>query len=192
MAKKEQPPKTVDVKNNETFLEQVKYIEQKLGRKLQGNEREDLKREVRQQIFLHHFFKTCNITTACICTGISRSQFSTWMKLYPEFKESVEEVREAELDLAEDMLMRNVKAGKETSIIFFLCNRGRHRNWQSVNKIKLQGDKNRTYTIFYGKIDSKGNVKRVNSTQKNALLISDDEVVIGVKPKNGNDGGKTG
>jgi len=99
----------------------------------------------RQKSFVHFFYKYGgNIAAACHAAGITRSTFTRWLANYPELSEQITEVNEAMLDLAEQQLLENIKAGKEQSLFFFLCNKGKHRGWQDVRKLsapKLQGIK---------------------------------------------------
>ncbi|MCK5017699.1 MAG: hypothetical protein KAS32_11610 [Candidatus Peribacteraceae bacterium] len=95
--------------------------------------------EERRQIFLKFFNKYGgNIAAACSATGITRKTFNTWCSKYHEFKEVITDIDDAMIDIAEAQLMKNITAGKETSLIFFLCNKGRGRGWQHVQKIAHQ------------------------------------------------------
>jgi hypothetical protein len=40
------------------------------------------------------------------------------------------------IDIAESQLFQNLRKGKETSLFFYLCNKGKGRGWQSINKIE--------------------------------------------------------
>lgn len=80
----------------------------------------------------------CNISTSCKKIGISRNCFYEWMKSDEIFKTEVEELQESMIDFGETMLYKNVRDGKETSIIFYLKTKGKDRGYiervENVNK----------------------------------------------------------
>jgi len=83
-----------------------------------------------------------NVSAACMAVGINRRTYNGWLLKYPEFKEELSDIDESLLDFAEQQLIKNIEAGKEHSLFFFLCNRGKHRGWQDVRKLaapKLKG-----------------------------------------------------
>jgi len=79
-----------------------------------------------------------NISLACEKAGISRMTFNRWYKANKKFKQDVDDVRESLIDLAESMLLKNIKDGKTAEIIFFLKTKGRERGYieriETVNK----------------------------------------------------------
>lgn len=77
-----------------------------------------------------------NVSNACKSVGIARETFYRWLKEDPEFKEKADEVDEANLDFAETVLLKNIRDGKETSLIFFLKTKGKHRGY--VEKIEQE------------------------------------------------------
>jgi len=82
------------------------------------------------------------VTTACKRAGIDRSTFYEWKKKDPDFAAKVFEVQnEFAIDYAESKLLKNMEAGKETSIIFFLKTRGRHRGYGQDEQIGTQSTK---------------------------------------------------
>lgn len=60
---------------------------------------------------------------------VSRVTIYEWQKKYPEFKTLFEDAVEATLDIAEHQLMKNIKEGRETSLIFFLKCKGKPRGY---------------------------------------------------------------
>lgn len=124
-------------------------IKEKLSKDLERplSKQESLQIEMgeRQRAFLAFFYQyQGNIAAACLATGIARSTFDKWFRNCPELKEQIIEVNEAMLDLAEQQLLKNIADGKEHSLFFFLCNKGKHRGWQDIRKLaapKLQGIK---------------------------------------------------
>ena len=80
----------------------------------------------------------CNVSTSCKHVGISRNCFYDWMKKDPYFNELITDIQEANVDFGETMLLKNVREGKETSIIFYLKTKGKDRGYieriENVNK----------------------------------------------------------
>lgn len=125
-------------------------LEKDLKRSLTGAEREAIRAESRREVWLGKYISFGgNIAAACAFTGISRSCFNHWMALFPEFSAAVSEVTESKLDLAELQLMKNIEEGKEASLFFYLCNKGKHRGWQHINKIQNQTLNKINVTVKY-------------------------------------------
>ena len=93
-----------------------------------------------QKAFLS-FYKSnrCNISKACELTKIARSTVFTWRNEEPQFAKAMEDVYEGLIDKAEEQLTVNIEQGKETSLIFYLANKGKTRGWQSINKAEISG-----------------------------------------------------
>ena len=75
------------------------------------------------------------ITTACEkVPDVSRTQFYRWLEQDHKFKEAVDSATEKIIDLAESSLIRNIRNGDTTSIIFYLKTKGKKRGYsQSVD-----------------------------------------------------------
>ncbi len=71
----------------------------------------------------------CNISKSCEIVGISRTEFYRMKKEDPEFEKAVENVYEALIDFAESALLKQIRDGNTTAIIFFLKTKGRHRGY---------------------------------------------------------------
>jgi len=82
--------------------------------------------------------KAGNISATCEALGITRKTFYEWMEKDLEFKEKVEEIRESLIDYAESMLLKNIKEGDTTSIIFYLKTMGSKRGWNIEHKLRLE------------------------------------------------------
>ena len=95
------------------------------------------KTDIRKKLFLEAFERAaCNITLASKNTDIDRGTYYHWMEKDPKFKKAVEAHQASLVDIAESQLFKNLRDGKETSLFFFLCNKGKGRGWQSINKIE--------------------------------------------------------
>lgn len=107
------------------------------GRPITNQEIQQMLQECRKQEFLKLFFKSGgNIAFCCVSVGVTRHTFVRWKREDELFNTAVSEINEAALDIAEQQLMKNVLDGKETSLIFYLCNKGKHRGWTSLNKME--------------------------------------------------------
>lgn len=107
-----------------------------LNRPLSKQECMQIEMGERQKDFMRAYYRyNGNVGAACAFIGIKRSTFNTWFTNCPELGEQINEVTEAMLDLAEQQLMKNIANGKENSLFFFLCNKGKGRGWQDVRKL---------------------------------------------------------
>jgi transposase-like protein len=89
----------------------------------------------RKQAALLAYEKTMgNISATCKEVGISRETFYRWMREDKKFETKVSEIGEANIDFAETVLLKNIREGKETSLIFYLKTKGRERGY--IEKIE--------------------------------------------------------
>lgn len=70
-----------------------------------------------------------NISIACAKAGVSRQSHYNWIDKFDSYKKEVDNIEASNVDLAETMLMKNIREGKETSLIFFLKTKGRDRGY---------------------------------------------------------------
>lgn len=71
-----------------------------------------------------------NVAESCRQVKINRSTYYDWYNSSSIFKEAIEEANESFLDMAETKLKENVKAGKESSIAYYLNNKGQGRGYK--------------------------------------------------------------
>jgi hypothetical protein len=69
------------------------------------------------------------VTDACRKAKVSRSQYYEWLKTDSEFKAAVDDIQELQMDFVESMLLKNIKKGKEQSILFYLRTKGKKRGY---------------------------------------------------------------
>lgn len=72
------------------------------------------------------------VTSACQMSDVGRTQFYTWMKTDPKFKEEVDEIADVALDFAESKLFQAMKKesiGAVTATIFYLKTKGKKRGY---------------------------------------------------------------
>jgi len=107
-----------------------------LGKPLTSQQIMAIDSEERRKAFVQFYYRyNGNISAACQAVGVTRATFNRWVKKYREIADHIEEVNEALLDLAEQQLLKNIEAGKENSLFFFLCNKGKHRGWADIRKL---------------------------------------------------------
>lgn len=80
------------------------------------------------------------ISAAAEAAGVSRKTVWKYTKDYPAVAEAVEDAQEKLYDFAESRLYEKMKAGSETSIIFFLKTRCKHRGYIEKQEIDLPKD----------------------------------------------------
>jgi hypothetical protein len=95
------------------------------------------KTDITKALFLEAFERAaCNITLASKNVNIDRKTYYNWIEKDAKFKEGVEALEASMVDIAESQLFKNLRDGKETSLFFYLCNKGKVRGWQSINNIE--------------------------------------------------------
>jgi hypothetical protein len=76
-----------------------------------------------------------NITTACKRLGISRQTYYNWLNNDSDFAEAVGNIQEGLLDFAESMLLKKIKEGGTTELIFYLKTKGKKRGYVERQEI---------------------------------------------------------
>lgn len=74
------------------------------------------------------------VSNACKELGISRNTYYDYYRNDPEFKDTVDELKNIVLDFAEENLYKRVESGDTTALIFLLKTIGKHRGY--VEKIE--------------------------------------------------------
>ena len=87
-----------------------------------------------------------NVTHACKEAGISRSQFYKWINEDPAFAASCEEVKDVALDFAESALLKQIKEGNVTAIIFYLKTQGKQRGY--VERMEATGENGKSIEVI--------------------------------------------
>lgn len=91
------------------------------------------------------------IATACRAVGIDRKTHYEWLKKDEKYAEQVKELKEIALDFAESQLFKNIKEGKETSLIFYLKTQGRDRGYIERKEILMDEDSKLTLNVKFNK-----------------------------------------
>lgn len=88
------------------------------------------KKRSNKELFLEAFSNSAgNISHACKSIGVSRQAYYNWIDNDPNFAKKTQDILEDNIDLAETMLMKNIRDGKEASIFFFLKTKGKSRGY---------------------------------------------------------------
>ncbi len=91
----------------------------------------------KKKMFLKILEKTAgNISASCKQVGINRQTYYNWLNKDKKFKQEVDSIQEGLIDFAESMLMKKIKDGDTTSLIFFLKTKGKHRGWSEKLEVK--------------------------------------------------------
>jgi len=87
----------------------------------------------------------CVVYKACAAVGVNRQTFYNWYADDPDFRQAIDEGKEAQVDWAEDKLMKLIDAGDTFATTFYLKTRGRDRGWNDrLNLMIATVDKRRT------------------------------------------------
>lgn len=71
-----------------------------------------------------------NVSKACETVGISRGHFYEWVKEDEAFAQSLKDVREKTVDIAETALQKLIQEGNPTAIIFYLKTQAKDRGYR--------------------------------------------------------------
>jgi len=81
------------------------------------------------------------LTLAAKKAGLNYSTVWRYSQLFPSVQQAVHEAKESMLDFTEGMLYKNIKAGDNASIIFYLKTQGKQRGF--VERSELTGAEGR-------------------------------------------------
>lgn len=85
---------------------------------------------LKKKAFLEAFaLNMGNVSEACNAASIGRTTFYRWCDADPDFRQSVDDVREGLLDMTEGELLKLIKKGDTTAIIFYLKTKGKKRGY---------------------------------------------------------------
>lgn len=79
-----------------------------------------------------------NITRACSAIHINRNTYYDWKAKDAKFSQDVGEVEESLIDLAENELIKLMKAGNITALIFYLKCKGKARGYIERQEIDME------------------------------------------------------
>ena len=77
--------------------------------------------------------------TAAEKLGCCEETISAYKKRYPELEKLVKHLKNKHKDFAEGCLLRNIKEGKETSLIFYLKTQCKDRGYTEKSEVDING-----------------------------------------------------
>lgn len=82
------------------------------------------------------------VTTAARIVGINRSTHYDWLEKDEEYRKAVNDISEMTIDFAESQLHKQIKEGNQSSTIFYLKTKGKHRGYveRVENDLTTKGD----------------------------------------------------
>lgn len=69
------------------------------------------------------------VASACKAAGISRYTFYEWCKTDPDFAEKVEDIKELQKDFCEALILKKMREGDTTMIIFYAKTKMKDRGY---------------------------------------------------------------
>lgn len=86
--------------------------------------------KVKKNAVIQALEKTLGVVTpACQKAGISRDTFYEWFNKDEEFRKAVKATKDIALDFTENELLKQIKEGDTTAIIFYLKTQGKNRGY---------------------------------------------------------------
>lgn len=93
----------------------------------------------KKQAFLEALKQSAGILQpACDAIGVDRITVWRWRKADKKFDAACKDCKEIAVDFAESALLKNIKSGDTTAIIFYLKTQGRDRGY--VEKQQVEAD----------------------------------------------------
>ena len=83
-----------------------------------------------------------NVSKACEKCGITRQTHQNWMEADADYKQIVENIKEATLDHVENKLMELIDDGDTTATIFYLKTQGKKRGYVETERKEISGKMN--------------------------------------------------
>jgi len=89
------------------------------------------------------------VTTACKLVGISRETHYSWLRKDENYKIWVESIQDITLDFAENALLKQIKDGNTSSILFYLKTKGKNRGYieKPENQITFTKQENKLIQV---------------------------------------------
>lgn len=81
-----------------------------------------------------------NVSQACEQANLSRETFYKYYRNDCKFRQEVDNIKESLIDFAETALLKNIKEGDNTAIIFYLKTQGRHRGYIERQEVEHSGN----------------------------------------------------
>jgi hypothetical protein len=124
-----------------------------------GQENPTQSDNIKKEAMLEALSKSLGIVTeASKAVGIHRSTHYEWMKNDEDYKDSVEDLKNQTLDVAESALHSLIREDRNvTAIIYYLNNRGKSRGYNTIDAEKASVEHRITLTHEPLKIEGNSN-----------------------------------
>ena len=134
VTKKKIAKKKIAKKKTVKAVEPVETVEKPKQRKKGGSPLDSPRIQRRKanhkQLLLEAMKESYGVVSdACAKVSLSRKTFYDYYHNDPEFKAEADECQEIALDLVDSQFVKNIKAGKEISLIFYAKCRGKKRGY---------------------------------------------------------------
>ncbi len=107
------------------------------------------------------------VLTACESVNVSRSTYYRWYKEDAAFAERVDEISEEQLDFVEGKLLKSIKEGDTTSIIFYLKTKGKKRGYSEKQPPKEETLQPQTAAAIVDEASTKKKQQRIKQRLRN-------------------------
>lgn len=111
------------------------------------------------------------VASSCKAAGISRVTFYQWCKDDPDFKEKVDDVMELQKDFAEALILKKMKDGDTTMLIFYAKTKMKDRGY--VERQEVTGADGKPLAQSVPAFD----ISRLTEEQRSALLAIGEQVL---------------
>ena len=127
-----------------------------------------MKKEESKGIFLEALAAAAGIVlTACESVNVSRSTYYRWYKEDAAFAERVDEISEEQLDFVEGKLLKAIKDGDTTAIIFYLKTKGKKRGYSEKQPPKEETLQPQTAAAIVDEASTKKKQQRIKQRLRN-------------------------
>lgn len=107
------------------------------------------------------------VLTACESVNVSRSTYYRWYKEDAAFAERVDEISEEQLDFVEGKLLKSIKDGDTTAIIFYLKTKGKKRGYSEKQQPKEETLQPQTAAAIVDEASTKKKQQRIKQRLRN-------------------------
>nr|DAF05945.1 MAG TPA: putative terminase small subunit [Caudoviricetes sp.] len=107
------------------------------------------------------------VLTACESVNVSRSTYYRWYKEDAAFAERVDEISEEQLDFVEGKLLKSIKDGDTTAIIFYLKTKGKKRGYSEKQPPKEETLQPQTAAAIVDEASTKKKLQRIKQRLRN-------------------------
>ncbi len=109
------------------------------------------------------------ISSACRAAGVSRMTYYRYYNEDPEFRERADDIKELQKDFAESLILKKMKEGDTTMLIFYAKTQMKDRGYSERKEITGSDGED----LFHKDID----LSKLTDEQKRVLLSIGEEIL---------------